>query len=330
MPLFEIGYRRYEGRRTSARLRWWPIARSGVTIAWRSKLLRRLVLVAYLPILYFGPVFFAIGRITDPETDLSRGPWRAIAEGVLTGPVVAQLRDDPTAVRTAVWALVFTTFASSVQLALAALVAAVVGPVLISQDLRSKAFLLYFSRPISSVDYLLGKAGTLAGLLATVTLLPCLLLYALSIAFSPSLETVAHTFPVLLDVVLASLAVVVPATLVMLVLSSLTRQARFATVAWAVVCAFGVMFHQVIRATRGLGEASWPRLLSLGETVRAAQLAAFDVEGRFREVPGAGLASVARGLAADAGGDEAALFLVLLSVACTLFLLRRVSAPTRI
>ena len=85
MPLFQIGYRRYEGangRRT--RLRWWPITRTGLAIAWRSKLLRRLVFVSFLPFLYFGWVFFVIGRITDPgsEPDHTRSTsWRASSWG---------------------------------------------------------------------------------------------------------------------------------------------------------------------------------------------------------------------------------------------------------
>ena len=33
MPLFEIGYRRYEGKRTSHLTRWLPITRSGLAVA---------------------------------------------------------------------------------------------------------------------------------------------------------------------------------------------------------------------------------------------------------------------------------------------------------
>ena len=330
MPLFEIGYRRYEGRRTSTRLRWWPIARSGVTIAWRSKLLRWLVLASYLPILYGGLLFFAIGRITDPSTDLSSGPWRGFGDSMLGHLLIERLREDPTAVRTAVWSLVFAGFCTTFQPVLAGLVAAVVGPPQISQDLRSKAFLLYFSRPISSVDYLLGKAGTLIFLIGAVTLLPCLVLYVLSIAFSPSIETVVHTAPVVLDIVLASLLLMVTCTLVVLVLSSLTKQARFATAAWAVILAFGLIFHNVIAATRDVRDEAWPLLLSLAETVRAAQLAVLDVRGRFDAIPGGPRIPVAPWLTADDGGRQALLFLGALSVVCVVFLLRRVSAPTRI
>lgn len=330
MPLFEIGYRRYEGRRTSPRMRWWPITRGGLIIAWRSKLLRWLVVSAYLPLLYLGLVFFALARITDPSTELPAGFLRGLAESTLGRMLVERLHSDPTAIRTAVWAVIFTGFCSTFQLMLAALVAAVAGPPAISQDLRSRAFLLYFSRPVSSTDYLLGKAGTLAVLIGMVTLVPSLLAYLLSIAFSPSLETVRHTAPVLIDLVLSSVYVIVPTTLVVLLFSSLTKQARFATAAWAILLSFGVMFHHAIGAARNMNQADWPRLLSLAETVREAQLAVFDLGGRMAAVPGLGLTSVPRAFAVGPGGAQAQLFLAGLSLVCVLLLLRRVGAPTRI
>lgn len=330
MPLFEIGYRSYAGERTHERLRWWPIARHGWTLALRAKLLRRLVLVAYFPILYFAPVFLVIGKITDPQAEMPGGMFGEMTEGILGPELMQRLHQEPTALRTAVWAVAFAFITCSFQIVLGALVAAIVGPPLISQDLRSKAFLLYFSRPISSVDYLLGKAVALGGMVASVTLLPSLLLYAISIGFSPSLETVVHTLPVLVDLVVASLAVIVPVTLVLLTLSSLTKQARFAAIAWAVICGFGFLFHHVIQSTHDLRTATWPRLFSLLETIRSAQLAVFDVTGRIDRVPGSPLMRDFRQFYANEAGGQAALFLVLLSVGCGLFLLRRVSAPTRI
>ena len=79
MPLFQIGYRRYEGKRTPHLLRWWPITRTGVSIAWRSKLLRRLVFVSFLPFLYFGWVFFVIGRITAANALSKKGSRENVA-----------------------------------------------------------------------------------------------------------------------------------------------------------------------------------------------------------------------------------------------------------
>ena len=80
-----------------------------------------------------------------------------------------------------------------------------------ANDLRSQAFLIYFARPVSRLDYVIGKAGVLVGLLGAVTLLPSLMLYVLSILFSPSLDTIIQTAPVAGSLVLASLGTIVPA-----------------------------------------------------------------------------------------------------------------------
>jgi hypothetical protein len=86
----------------------------------------------------------------------------------------------------------------------------------------------------------------------------------------------------------------------------------------------------MIHATRDLREAAWPRLCSLLETIRAAQLAAFDVPGRVEAIPGANIVRDLREFYAHEAGGQSALFLLILCIGCWLFLLRRVGAPTRI
>jgi ABC-type transport system involved in multi-copper enzyme maturation permease subunit len=330
MPLFQIGYRRYEGRRTSHALRWWPITRTGLTIAWRSKLLRRLVFVSFLPFLYFGWVFFLIGRATDPATGGGQDAVNEIVTNVLGGQIVQQLRDDPAVIRSAVWAMVFAMF-GNVQLLIGGLVAAIVGPPLIATDMRSRAFLIYFGRPVSRLDYVIGKAGVMVALLAAVTLLPSLVLYALSILFSPSIDTLLQTAPIALTVLLASLGAVVPATLIVLVISSLTRQPRFATASWIAICFFGPIAHGVLSQTRALSENTWTYLLSLPHTIRALQLGLYDVAERV-EVLGIGhqVDDIVASLSSPNPPGRAAAALAVVSVLCLLVLLRRVDAPTRI
>lgn len=327
MPLFELGYRRYEGARTNPRMRWLSITRMGVTIAWRSKILRRLVFFAYAPLLYFGPIFWIIGQATDPTKSGERTFASEMAQEIVGRTLFQQLRDDPGNVRSAVWAIVFAFFICGFQIVLAA----ISGPPLIANDMRSRAFLIYFARPVSQWDYVLGKAGTMACLLGMVTLGPSLSLYALSIVFSPSLTTIVHTLPVLLAIVLASLVVIAPATVVILWLSSLARQPRFAALAWAVICGFGIVAHHALANTRGLREATWTFLLSLPETVRAVQLAVFDVPGRLARVDGSErVTDVVESLITTESAPLGALFLVLVCAALLALLHRRVSAPTRI
>ena len=71
MPISELGYRHWEGRRVHPLLRWVAITRTEVGIAYRdSKLLRRFLIVAWMPLLYFGPLFFAVGYAADPDNEL--------------------------------------------------------------------------------------------------------------------------------------------------------------------------------------------------------------------------------------------------------------------
>ena len=64
-------------------------------------------------------------------------------------------------------------------------------PPLISQDIRSRAFLLYFSRPLTRMEYLVGKTASLWAYLAMITAVPALSLYAIGVVLSPNLSVVS-------------------------------------------------------------------------------------------------------------------------------------------
>jgi len=66
----------------------------------------------------------------------------------------------------------------SVQGVLAFLLTAFTGPGLISPDIANGALPLYFCRPFSRVEYVLGKSSVLAILLSQVTWIPGLILFA--------------------------------------------------------------------------------------------------------------------------------------------------------
>jgi ABC-2 type transport system permease protein len=67
----------------------------------------------------------------------------------------------------------------STQGALAFLLTAFAGPGLISPDLANGALPLYFCRPFSRAEYVLGKSSVLAILLSAVTWIPGLVLFAM-------------------------------------------------------------------------------------------------------------------------------------------------------
>ncbi len=65
-----------------------------------------------------------------------------------------------------------------------------VGPHLITPDIRSRSLPLYFARPLTLLDYTLGKGGILLVLFAQSFLFPSLFMYMTSVYFMPSSDTI--------------------------------------------------------------------------------------------------------------------------------------------
>src|SRR5439155_27053356 len=73
---------------------------------------------------------------------------------------------------------------SRIQGLLAYLLAAFVSPGLISWDISNGALQLYFCRPFSRIEYVFGKLTVLLPLLAIITWLPAIVLFAIKVSVS--------------------------------------------------------------------------------------------------------------------------------------------------
>ncbi|MGD0390964.1 MAG: ABC transporter permease subunit, partial [Tepidisphaeraceae bacterium] len=107
-----------------------------------------------------------------------------------------------------------------------------VGPNLISQDLRFNALPLYFSRPLRRIDYFLGKLGVILAFLAMVVILPSIVAYILGLMFSLDITIVRDTFGILLASVAYGLVIAFSAGLLILALSSMSRNSRYVALCW--------------------------------------------------------------------------------------------------
>ena len=288
MPISELGYRHWEGTRVPPARRWLAITRSHIKIAYRgSRLLRRFLIVAWMPLLYFAPVFFAVGYLANPENSLEEGGLlTAIGQGIFPEGFLEILRDNPATILPAIWAVAFYLFLTVVQSFLAMIAVAIVAPPLISRDVRSKAFLLYLSKPISVWEYLLGKLGVAVFFLFVITLFPALLLYLISVALSPNVGTIVATVPILFRVMLTGLVIGVPIALVALLISSLTKENRVATFGWMALWIFGEISYLVVSFGGGAdpGVSQWAFLLSLRETTVTATVGTLDLGGYLEQV----------------------------------------------
>ena len=245
MQLNELGFRGWNSLTGSPHWRWLCIAQTGIKLAWANRWLRRVMLFVWMPSLALAAGFFAYEQGVQNEevlkglvlasgmTSLEPG----LAEGVLESPEDAR-RD--------VWAYLLLTFFRRPQGLALVLVVGFIAPRLIAQDVQSRAFLLYFSRPITPWQYIAGKAAILWTYLALITTLPALILYLLGILMSPTLTVITDTWDLPFRILAASVVMMAPTTLLALAFSSLTIESRFAGFAWFTVWVIGWVAYSAL------------------------------------------------------------------------------------
>ena len=249
MGLHNLGYRGWSGQLAPAWMRWITIAGVGVRCAWQSRWLRRLLFISWLPALWFAAGFF-IWEQAQQYADW-RDAFIDFARQFPQGHVIRELvrldnfTDVPHA-RHTVWAWLLYSFFRYPQALVMVLMVGIIAPPLVSQDLRSRAYLLYFSRPLSRGEYILGKTATIWLYMIAVSTVPALLLYLLGILLSPNLEVIWATWDLPLRIVAASALLMIPMATLALCMSSMTEESRYAAFAWFTLWVLGWFAYGVM------------------------------------------------------------------------------------
>ena len=160
MAVYRRGYQRYQGPLTSRWARVMTLPR----FAWQRLSAQRMFLIM-MAISVIWPVLCAVYIYISNRDDLV---------GNLPGDLRRHLTID---------AAFFRIF-MNVQASFAVLLAALSGPGLIAPDLANNALPLYFSRPLSRLEYVLARMMTLFALLSLVTWAPGLLLVGMQSAMA--------------------------------------------------------------------------------------------------------------------------------------------------
>jgi len=249
MPIHDQGYRRYAGERRARDRRWLVIARAGIVERLRERRFLALMLMAWLLFLV-----------------------RAV-----------QLYIGTTFVRASFLAPSDETFHSflSQQRLFVFFITIYAGAGLIASDRQANALQLYLSKPIARHDYIAGKLATLATLLTAVTWVPAMMLLALQVLFSGSLEFVSSHPRLIPAITITSVLQVALASMTMLALSSLSRSRRFAAMLYALVVIFAGAIERVLQTATGA--AGWV-LLSPQNTLLVIADALFGIEAET-EIP---------------------------------------------
>jgi ABC-2 type transport system permease protein len=222
MPIFDQGYQHWKGTLSGHAWRWLAITRHGIRGQLKGRLVRGLLFAAWAPALVLVILLALWGLIEQGTGDL-----RDMLKPILPPGLTA----DPHDYRMAVWTIAYSAF-FRFETFFCMLLVVVAGPNLISHDLRFNALPLYFSRPLTRLDYFLGKLGVIAALVAAVAVVPAVVAYALGVVFSLDLSVIRDTWRLLPASFLYGVIIVVSAGTLMLALSSLSRRSLYVGVAW--------------------------------------------------------------------------------------------------
>jgi len=226
MPIFDQGYQHWQGTLGNTARRWLAVTRHGIRVGMENRILRLQILASWIPALMLAGVICLWGMVEQ------KTPW---AMSFLSSfRTLRGLVNDPSSFRVTAWTLCFHQFIF-VEIYLIMLMVLMVGPSLISQDLRFNALPPYFSRPVRRIDYFAGKLGVIGFFLAAVTIAPAVLAWLLGICFSLDFTAVADTFRLLAGMIAYGIIVTLSAGLLMLALSSLSRNSRYIAIFWACV-----------------------------------------------------------------------------------------------
>lgn len=225
MPIHDQGYRRYTGTRLPHSRTWRAIARSGVQSMLRRRAFVALIIVSWLPFIVRAVQLYA-------AANLPQVPFLA-----------------PTAET-------FRQFLGQQETFLF-FVTVYAGAGLIANDRRVNALQIYLSRPLTRMDYILGKLAALLALVLFVTWVPAVLLVAVQVLFSGSSAFVLENMRVLPAITVLTGFEAVIVSLAMLALSSLSKSSRFVGILYAALLFFTQAITVVLRAVMGERGLAW-------------------------------------------------------------------------
>ena len=219
MPIHDQGYRHYQGLWEQQGRAWWVIARAHMQSLLRYRWFQVLLLGSAAPfLLRAGQIYFAT---TNAQ----------VAEFLGTTPDT--FRDFLSQQRFFVFLII------------------IIQSGLIADDRRTNALQLYLSKPLTRVEYVLGKLVPPLAFVLAVTLVPAVLLLVLQVIFSGSLTFVRQNLFLLPAITLFSIVQALLSAFAILALSSLSKSRRFVAVMYAGIIFFTAAMYQVLRAITG-------------------------------------------------------------------------------
>ncbi|MYK18144.1 ABC transporter permease subunit [Candidatus Poribacteria bacterium] len=223
MPIHTQNYRHWEGTlKTQSHTRWWIIAKAELKLLAQRKIVR--LIVAVPPLMYIfahAVLIYIINQVPGVEFAFIK------VDSEFFQKFLFRIYPFP------------STF-------IVALVAVFGGSGLIATDLKNNTLSLYLSKPISWIDYLMGKFAAIGILLACLTLVPGLLLF-LEQSLLAGTAFLKDNYWVPFSIIAYSVIIILSTGLLILVFSSLTTNARYAIIGFSAVWFGSIVLYEVLK-----------------------------------------------------------------------------------
>src|SRR5437899_7584092 len=242
MAVYKRTYRRYSGELTPAWSRFLVLYRYS-----RQNLLRSRLLTGFFVICFFFPLLCVLDIYLVHNLSF-------LAKYGLDARQFLAIDNK------------FFFYFIDVQGVLAFLFTAFTGPGLISPDIANGALPLYFCRPFSRAEYVLGKASVLVILLSQITWMPGLVLFAVQSSLAGSQWTWDHLW-IAGSLVLSSLIWIAILSLLAMALSAWVKWRIVAGALLLAVLFFGAGFAEAINAVMRTQSGHLINLVFLMKTI---------------------------------------------------------------
>lgn len=260
MTVRDLGYRAYEGELKPPSQNFWVMLRHGLFRIWGSWVNRLVILFCWVPLLVMG----ILALLQVPALLTVGGEIPADAEGLTRW----FLSPPP------VWCRTMT----GMQFWFCAtLVTIRSGAGVISEDLNNRAYQFYFSKPVTPIQYLAGRAGALAIIIFLLTFIPTVLFIFITVLLGPEdqrLERLGLILPAILDGTIVAVAT----SALAVATSALSKSRALTLTAWVLLLfvPFALAF-----LVQGLGNVEWVFAISIPGLLWSVGDAIYKVDGTW-------------------------------------------------
>ena len=223
MPIHTQDYRHWEGTlNPRPYTRWWIITKAELKLLAQRKIVR--LIVAIPPAIYIlvhAVLIYILNQVPGAEFPFN----------IDNGFFQQFLFRNPSA--------------GPPSSFLIALIAIFGGSGLIATDLKNNSLTLYLSKPISWIDYLIGKCAVIGILIGCLTLVPGLLLFLEHVLLTDT-SFLKENYWIPLSIIAYSVIIMLSSSLLMLLFSSLTSNPRYAIIGFCAVWFGSPIIYEIL------------------------------------------------------------------------------------